>query len=884
VGIGAGNGGKAGKITITGGTVNAYGEGKNVGIGGGNVINKTTGEITITGGMIYANNRGASNSVAIGSLNNSANDIHITGGSIKTNDNGIGIIRPQPTNGDGKNVYLNTLTVDYSTKNLNVTNFYINNIACSTTPNASAGVYGIKNVKTDGDNKLYFYLPITLSGANASSFELSATSITPIPVGDTGGPFTVKPKAGLAAGTHTATVKVSLPGLSDSYSKSFDVSFTVKQKDVSITSATIAAKTYDGTNTATLSNATFSGYVSSEGPFTASDYTVNATFDDANMGTNKPVTANITLKNTELAKNYNLTNGSSYSGLKGNITAKPITITGLTAKNKEYDGNNKATPDGTAVLDGNLDSDNLTVTAGSANFADKNVGDNKDVTFTGYSLDGSAVGNYTLTGQPATVKANITAKSITITGLGADNKTYDGNTTASITGTAVLDGNLDSDNLTVTAGSANFADKNVGDNKDVTFTGYSLDGSEAENYTLSAQPADVTADITAKSVTITGLDANDKVYDGTAAATVTGTAAISGKESGDDLDVSAGTASFDNKNVDNNKTVTFTGYSLTGTDAGNYNLSVQPASVTADITAATLTVTPEAAQSKIYGTTDPTLIYTATGWQGSDGVSLLTGALDRIAGEDIDTYAIGQGTLTETSGNYIISFTSGVTFAIIKLTPEATGLGAVTAVRYDGSTTPPTDAGTYAVTVDIAAGTLYAAITDLTVGTFTVAKAVPTAAHFDIIADTYAYYTDEPQTVDVPTLLAPYTGLGDVTVKYNGSDHPPVDLGEYAITLDIAEGANFAAVTGLPAGRLVISVDPATAIDPISATRVWSYGNRLYIAAPATSGQAYIYNISGLLVKIVTHTAGETTVTQLPAGIYVAVVERRSYLINVRSM
>ncbi|MDR0574947.1 MAG: T9SS type A sorting domain-containing protein [Tannerella sp.] len=58
---------------------------------------------------------------------------------------------------------------------------------------------------------------------------------------------------------------------------------------------------------------------------------------------------------------------------------------------------------------------------------------------------------------------------------------------------------------------------------------------------------------------------------------------------------------------------------------------------------------------------------------------------------------------------------------------------------------------------------------------------------------------------------------------------------------------------------------------------------KLYIAAPSTTARAYVYNISGILVKIVSCTAGETVVTQLPeAGIYAVVVEGRSYKIMVK--
>ena len=93
---------------------------------------------------------------------------------------------------------------------------------------------------------------------------------------------------------------------------------------------------------------------------------------------------------------------------------------------------------------------------------------------------------YTLTVNP---------KPVTITGLSASNKTYNGNTAATVTGTAVISGLVPGDTVTVVAGTASFADAAPGNNKTVTFSGYSLGGTHAGNYTLSAQPASVTANI-----------------------------------------------------------------------------------------------------------------------------------------------------------------------------------------------------------------------------------------------------------------------------------------------------------------------------------------------------------------------------------------------------
>jgi len=253
------------------------------------------------------------------------------------------------------------------------------------------------------------------------------------------------------------------------------------------------------------------------------------------------------------------------------VNPKPVTITGLSASNKVYDGTTTVTVSGTAVISGKVGSDDVTVSTGTVVFADKNVGTGKAVT--GYSLTGTDAGNYSLSAQPASVTANITAKSVTITGLSASNKIYDGTTTATASGTATISGKVATDTVTVSAGTATFANKTVANNKSVTFSGYSLTGADAGNYSLSAQPVSVTANITAKSVTITGLSAANKQYDGTTTVTVSGTATISGKISTDTVTVSAGTAAFANATVGNNKTVNFSGYSLSGADAGNYSLT-----------------------------------------------------------------------------------------------------------------------------------------------------------------------------------------------------------------------------------------------------------------------------------------------------------------------
>lgn len=106
------------------------------------------------------------------------------------------------------------------------------------------------------------------------------------------------------------------------------------------------------------------------------------------------------------------------------------------------------------------------------------------------------------TSSPATLNFEIAKKTLKVTGLTADNKTYDGTTTATFSGTATLNGVIGSDDVTLTGTpSATFATSNVGNGIAVTVTGYTLTGTKAANYTLT-QPTGLTANITSLGVPV----------------------------------------------------------------------------------------------------------------------------------------------------------------------------------------------------------------------------------------------------------------------------------------------------------------------------------------------------------------------------------------------
>ena len=92
---------------------------------------------------------------------------------------------------------------------------------------------------------------------------------------------------------------------------------------------------------------------------------------------------------------------------------------------------------------------------------------------------------------------------VTITGVTANDKVYDGNTTATLnTAGAVLVGVVGADivNLVVTGAVGTFSDPAIGTNKTVTTAGFTISGEEAWMYTL-VQPT-TTASITSSSLPI----------------------------------------------------------------------------------------------------------------------------------------------------------------------------------------------------------------------------------------------------------------------------------------------------------------------------------------------------------------------------------------------
>ena len=118
-------------------------------------------------------------------------------------------------------------------------------------------------------------------------------------------------------------------------------------------------------------------------------------------------------------------------GKQVNVLPRPLTISGVTATDRAYDGTTNVALTG-GTLQGLVSNDDVSFTLGSGAIADADVGNAKAVT-TSITLTGEDAGNYVLT-QPTDLTVNITSASQTAPTVGKTDETIDGKNDGVITG------------------------------------------------------------------------------------------------------------------------------------------------------------------------------------------------------------------------------------------------------------------------------------------------------------------------------------------------------------------------------------------------------------------------------------------------------------------
>ena len=210
------------------------------------------------------------------------------------------------------------------------------------------------------------------------------------------------------AGRYTATVTLN--------DMTKNITLTVTPQAITVSGITADSKTYDRTQSVTFdtSNVQFTG-----GKYKIDDVSVECTgkFADKNVGEKSvPVTVRLTGKD---AHNYVLTNPEIE--LKANITPCTVSISGITVRDKTYDGTATAFLDTSKIDYTNIvDGDDLTVLVTGEYVQDnqpyRNVGNGIKVALTYQGLDGKDAGNYIIaTNNQKDVTGNISPRFIVVT-------------------------------------------------------------------------------------------------------------------------------------------------------------------------------------------------------------------------------------------------------------------------------------------------------------------------------------------------------------------------------------------------------------------------------------------------------------------------------------
>jgi len=480
--------------------------------------------------------------------------------------------------------------------------------------------------------------------------------------------YTPASGAVLNAGSQTLSVTFT-PTDGDQYATAtLTNTLSVSRKSLTLALKGTVTKVYDGTAAATLAAANYdlAGFAGSE---SATVTKTLGAYDNANAGTGKSVSVTSLgaqdfspSQGTTLA-NYTLP--TSAAGPIGEVSRKLLSAQVQGPVLKPYDGTTAASlTAANYVLAGVINGESATVNQSAAAFDTAAAGTGKTVTATLAASNfvagaNTVLTNYTLP-ESATGAVGVIEKKAVAGSFTAVNKVYDGLVAATV-GERIVTGAVQGDDVSLSGGTASFGSAAAGAGKTVTLSGASLSGNKASNYALSAV-APTTANITPKQLTVTGLSAASKPYDGSAAAVVSGTAVLSGAVSGDDVGL-AGTASaaFANSNAGTGKTVAVSGLSLSGAAKDNYTLA--PVSLTADIAKVPLTVKAEdrskGYDGQIFASSGHAVIF--TGFIPGETAAVLVGSLNFGGGAATATNA-GQHAITPgglTSANYAITFIDG---------------------------------------------------------------------------------------------------------------------------------------------------------------------------------------------------------------------------------
>lgn len=411
-----------------------------------------------------------------------------------------------------------------------------------------------------------------------------------------------------------------------------------------------------------------------------------------------------------------------------------------------------------------------------------------------------------------------------------------------------------------------------------TYTVYYKVKGDSDHTDFTPTSNTVSVSIAQKEVTVApGTYKVSKEYDSTTTAgTGNGTLSVTGiVDSG--VSVTATPVAYTSANVGGQSNVEVN-LTLSGTGSANYKLAASKISVPCSITPATLTVTPDANQSKKFKEADPALTYTYSG-NASGQTPAFSGKLDREAGENVGTYAIKLGNLALTdsgafkASNYTLKLSSPTVNFEIKKTdaPVPTGLKGVkgnelatvvlpTGWEWEASNTKMDTLGSHTFKAKYTDTTgNYNDATNVDVTVEVLAKTgVSTNITFPNGSLVYNGHGQEYKKATISGIIAgdtpswTYTyavDLSTATATLDATTGLPLTVGKYKVTAIYEDSANYGTATA------TLEITPAKPTGTPTFTKITEKGKTL---ADANLGMGTLTPTGGTLVWV----DGDTTVVE----------------------
>jgi hypothetical protein len=396
-------------------------------------------------------------------------------------------------------------------------------------------------------------------------------------------------------------------------------------------------------------------------------------------------------------------------------------------------------------------------------------------------------------------------------------------------------------------------------------------------YNASAGATQNTATLTPKALTVGGVSvADNKVYDGSTAATISGGALVG--IVGSDVVTLNQMGTFSQSDVANGIAVTSTS-TLSGLHAANYSVT-QPTGITGNITPKTITVSGVSVANKVYDGENTATVTggSLVGLVGSDGVNVSLAQSATFASVNV-AQAITVTSVASITGtkaaNYILTQPNTVTANITPKALTVTGT-TVSNKEYDGTTTATFIGGSLngVVTADInnvtltRAGTFTSAnvgnsiavavnhsISGTAIGNYTLNQPTGVSANItakaltitaDNVSSIYGNTTNLGTTAFTQTGLLSGAAITSVTLQYSGSNAvaATINAGSYANSI-IASAATGSGLSNYAISYIAgnLTVTPATlTITPTAKTAVY---NGSSLNATTYSANAANYTVSG---------------------------------------